>query len=69
MQAEYGINLVGLEHFRDLDGLILAVVHEQYLKMGLSALEGCIRPGGVFVDVKGAFEGSLLTGGRRYWSL
>jgi UDP-N-acetyl-D-galactosamine dehydrogenase len=69
---EYGLVLNQLEEFRALDGLVLAVSHKPYLEMGIEKMVACLRDGGVFMDVKSAFEPSALAnvGTRiRYWSL
>lgn len=66
---EYGLRLASLEEFHDLDALIFAVAHDAYLKMGLPQIQSLIRSGGVFVDVKSAFEPKKIERGIRYWSL
>ncbi len=66
---EYGIHLAELEAFRDLDALIFAVSHDAYLKLGQGHIQSFIRPGGVFVDVKSAFDPRKVDHGIRYWSL
>jgi UDP-N-acetyl-D-galactosamine dehydrogenase len=65
---EYGIDLVPLEQFTDLDALFLAVSHEAYLK-DAKGLQARIKPGGVFIDVKSVMHPSQMTRGIRYWSL
>jgi hypothetical protein len=37
--------------------------------MGPAKIFGMVRPGGVFVDVKSAFEPQHAERGVRYWSL
>jgi UDP-N-acetyl-D-galactosamine dehydrogenase len=66
---EYGLTLSNLEDFHDLDALIFAVAHDAYLKMGSAKIQSLIRPGGVFVDVKSAFDPKKMDRGIRYWSL
>ena len=66
---EYGLELNQLEEFRALDGLVLAVSHKEYLEMGLEKMVACLRDGGVFMDVKSAFEPSKVGNRVRYWSL
>jgi UDP-N-acetyl-D-galactosamine dehydrogenase len=65
-ELDLGIN--ALETFHDLDALILAVSHSDYLgdREGLLAM---LRPGGVFVDLKSAFDPSELRPDISYWSL
>jgi UDP-N-acetyl-D-galactosamine dehydrogenase len=66
---EYGLKLTPLEEFKKLDALIFAVSHKNYIEMGCSKLLSCLRDGGVFVDVKSAFDASKMERGIRYWSL
>ena len=66
---EYGIKLSPLEELKDLDGVILAVSHKEYLSLGQPNLLGHVRDGGVFVDVKSALDPSKVDRGIRYWSL
>jgi UDP-N-acetyl-D-glucosamine/UDP-N-acetyl-D-galactosamine dehydrogenase len=69
---EYGVKLSPLEEMAELDALILAVSHSQYLEMGEERILTAIRDGGVIADVKSALDPSRVTrAGRRirYWSL
>ena len=66
---EYGLELNQFEEFRALDGLVLAVSHKPYLEMGCDKLTACLRDGGVFMDVKSAFEPAKVGSRVRYWSL
>ena len=67
---EYGLALSALDQLQDLDALILAVAHRQYLDLGADALARRVRPGGVLVDVKSALDPKTLPPGRvGYWSL
>ena len=66
---EYDLELNQLEEFRALDGLILAVSHKQYLEMGAEKIVATLRDGGVFMDVKSAFEPAKVGSRVRYWSL
>jgi UDP-N-acetyl-D-galactosamine dehydrogenase len=68
-REEYGIALTPFERFRDLDGLVLAVCHREYLEMPRRRLLGLLRPGGVFVDVKSVFNPDAMDRGIHYWSL
>ena len=65
---EYGITLTPLEKFQELDALIFAVSHEDYLKDPASIFAR-VREGGVFIDVKSSFTKANATRGVRYWSL
>ncbi len=52
---EYQITLSSLDALRDLDALVLAVSHRDYLSAGAPDLRGRLKPTGVFIDVKSAF--------------
>ena len=66
---EYGVQLSELDAFHDLDALVFAVAHEAYVKLGQAKIQSFLRPGGVFVDVKSAFDPRKVDRGIRYWSL
>ena len=65
---EYGIELIPLDQFTDLDALILAVSHKEYLDQ-VPALLGRVKDGGVVIDVKSVLDPRSMTRGLRYWSL
>ena len=67
---EYGLSVTKLEEMQDLDALILAVSHSQYVGQPLSFLIDRIKPGGVLVDVKSALNPAEIAPGRvSYWCL
>ena len=68
-RREYGIELSDLDSLRDLEGLVLAVPHRQFLSMRPSDLFGFLRKGGVFADVKNAIPPEAVPSGYEYWSL
>jgi UDP-N-acetyl-D-glucosamine/UDP-N-acetyl-D-galactosamine dehydrogenase len=68
-RREYGIELVPLEDFAGLDGLILAVPHRVLAEAGWDRLFAALAPGGVFIDVKSAIPRAEVPSGIRYWSL
>lgn len=65
---EYGVELASLVAFRDLDAVILAVDHEEYVA-GRDVIAGFCREGGVFVDVRSVFSKDELPAHLAYWSL
>ncbi len=65
---EYKIELTPLDKFTNLDALILAVAHEDYLKAADDLLAR-VNDNGVFIDVKSALSPSRMSRGIRYWSL
>jgi UDP-N-acetyl-D-glucosamine/UDP-N-acetyl-D-galactosamine dehydrogenase len=66
---EYGLKLAALDDFKGLDALIVAVSHKQYIEIGQSKLQSFVKDGGVFVDVKSAFDPAKMERSVRYWSL
>src|SRR5437899_379180 len=68
-KREYGVDLVPLENFTELDGLIPAVPHRILAERGWGKLFATLAPGGIFVDVKSAVARSEVPQGTPYWSL
>ena len=66
---EYGLELSHLEAYKDLDGLIVAVSHKEYIQLGQSKLLGMLRDNGCFIDVKSVFSPAKMDRGIQYWSL
>ncbi len=65
---EYGLALSSLESFRDLDALVLAVGHDDYVR-NPAQLMAMLTPGGIFADVKSVFTPGQVPGEVTYWSL
>lgn len=68
-RREYGIELVALDRFADLDGVILAVPHRVLGEAGWERLLATVAPGGIFIDVKSAVARDRVPPHLRYWSL
>jgi UDP-N-acetyl-D-galactosamine dehydrogenase len=66
---EYGLRMANLDEFKDLDGLVFAVSHKQYLEMGQKKVLSFVKEGGVLLDVKSALDPAKIDRGIRYWSL
>jgi UDP-N-acetyl-D-glucosamine/UDP-N-acetyl-D-galactosamine dehydrogenase len=66
---EYGVNLVGWEDLRDLDALILAVPHRDFLSRDTEQLLNTLKAGGAVIDVKSALDRSKIPDKIPYWSL
>ncbi|MBK6686285.1 MAG: nucleotide sugar dehydrogenase [Deltaproteobacteria bacterium] len=66
---EYGVSLSGLEAFKDLDGLVIAVSHQAYVEMGQQKILSFVRPGGAIADVKSLLDPAKMERGITYWSL
>ena len=65
----YNLTLSEWEDMEALDGVVLAVSHRAYLEMPPHVFCGCLRPGGVLMDVKSALDPTALPPEIRYWSL
>jgi UDP-N-acetyl-D-galactosamine dehydrogenase len=68
-QHEYGLTLSPLDAFGGLHGLLLAVPHADYLKQPLAGWEARLVDGGVFADLKSAYDPATLSPSRICWSL
>ncbi|MEC7520540.1 MAG: nucleotide sugar dehydrogenase [Myxococcota bacterium] len=66
---EYHLELSDLEAFSELDGLILAVPHREYLALSTESLYGRLGDGGAMIDVKSVLDPAAVPDGRVYWSL
>jgi UDP-N-acetyl-D-galactosamine dehydrogenase len=66
---EYGLGLTPLEELKDLDALILAVSHKQFVDQPITFLTDRLRSNGVLVDVKSAIDPAKVPAGKSYWSL
>lgn len=69
VQHEYGLTLTGPEHFHDLDVVILAVAHEEYVAVPMSDHVKKLVAGGLFVDIKSLYAPNDMPDGYHYWSL
>ncbi len=65
---EYGVELAQEGELRDLDALVVAVGHREYLQR-LDAIQAFVRQGGVLIDVKSCVDPSAVRGDLAYWSL
>jgi UDP-N-acetyl-D-galactosamine dehydrogenase len=65
---EYKIKLAPLDQFANLDVMILAVAHKEYLSKPQDLLNR-VKPGGILIDVKSALSPASIPPGLRYWSL
>jgi hypothetical protein len=57
------------DELHQLDALVLAVSHKQYLDLPVDKLTGMLRKGGLLLDVKSALDPARVGAGVRYWSL
>jgi len=69
-EEEYGLELSRLADLDGVQGLVLAVPHEAYLKQGASELTGMVdTEGGVLVDIKSVLQPGDIPEHVNYWSL
>ena len=69
-EHEYGISLTGWEDLPVADAMVAAVSHKQYLEIPLAEILAKLKIGGVFMDVKSAFDRiALESGGYSVWRL
>jgi len=69
LHKEYGIGLTSLDELTELDGLIFAVPHREYLSMTTRSLCERLTENGVLVDVKSVLNKSEVPENLTYWSL
>ena len=67
-EREYGIELRPFDALTELDGVILAVPHAEYLD-DLDRIMAAVRKNGVVVDVKSLLDTARLRPDLLYWSL
>jgi UDP-N-acetyl-D-galactosamine dehydrogenase len=66
---EYGITLCRSDELTDLDGLILAVPHAEYLDEGPARIVERLKSGGALIDVKSVIPPGAVPPDIRFWSL
>ena len=66
---EYGVELVGIEQFTRLDGLIYTVPHRVVKERGADYIPSMLAPGGVLIDVKSAIDRAAVPSGIIYSAL
>lgn len=70
-EHEYGLTLTPWDDLPvDADAIVAAVSHRDYLAMPLDKMLGKLKKGGVFVDVKSAYDrAAICAAGYRLWRL
>lgn len=68
-EHEYGITLAPSSAIAELDALVLAVSHREFVETKVEEFVRRIKPGGVFIDVKSVFRRSQFPSHIHYWSL
>jgi UDP-N-acetyl-D-glucosamine/UDP-N-acetyl-D-galactosamine dehydrogenase len=67
---EYGVTLLPWSALPRAEAVVAAVSHRQFLALGVEDIAAKLVPGGVFIDVKAAFDAAALRGaGYRVWRL
>ena len=66
---EYGLRLSSFDELTGLDGLVVAVAHQEYLAMPREQLFGTLGPRGAIADVKSMLHPSEVPSSIAYWSL
>ncbi len=73
VEAEYGFSLSPWSNFKELDALIVAVSHREYVIRDVKDFIHLLRPKGVFIDVKSLYSRESVLkhapAGLEYWSL
>jgi UDP-N-acetyl-D-glucosamine/UDP-N-acetyl-D-galactosamine dehydrogenase len=68
VKREYGLAISPFSDFKNLDALILAVPHADYLRK-TAQMPAMLRKGGILADVKSVIDRKVIPGDLRYWSL
>jgi len=64
VHAEYGLGMVRSDSLRDLDGLVLAVPHEELIATARTLVDGGVD---TLIDVHGVLDPGTLPDDLRYW--
>ena len=68
-EEHYGLSICSPDELVALDGMVLAVPHDAYLREPRDQLFGRLRDGGVFMDVRSAVPPDEIPSRVRSWSL
>ncbi len=67
---EYGVDLTAWDAIPEVDAIVAAVAHNEYLAQPLAALTAKLKSGGVFIDVKSAYDpAAVKAAGYTLWRL
>jgi UDP-N-acetyl-D-galactosamine dehydrogenase len=67
---EYGIGLTKWEELPRASAIVAAVAHKEYAEMGVAKITEKLLPGGIFADVKCAYDSDAIhAAGARLWRL
>jgi UDP-N-acetyl-D-glucosamine/UDP-N-acetyl-D-galactosamine dehydrogenase len=69
-EHEYGVALTDWDALPQASAIVAAVSHTEYAAMGVQGIVRKLLPGGVFADVKSAYDlAQLGAAGARAWRL
>ncbi|AZO31851.1 MULTISPECIES: nucleotide sugar dehydrogenase [unclassified Mesorhizobium] len=68
-RRDHGETILPLEEMNDLQALVLAVPHKDYLEGEKFRIFQMIRPGGTLFDIKSAIKPDEIPDNIKYWSL
>ena len=67
---EYGVDLTAWDAIPEVDAIVAAVAHNEYLTQPLADLTAKLKSGGVFIDVKSAYDpAAVQAAGYVLWRL
>ena len=67
---EFNIRLRSWDELPRAEALVVAVAHRRFVALDIASMQGKLRPGGCFVDVKSKFDRDLLvSAGYHVWRL
>ena len=69
IHEEYNFKMSSWSDLTNLDAVVLAVSHRQFLEKPISELLAGLRQGGIVADIKSSLKKSTLPDGVIYWSL
>lgn len=67
---EHGICMMAWDMLPEADAIVAAVSHREYLSMPITALLAKLKAGGLFIDVKSAYDAAAISAdGYKLWRL
>jgi UDP-N-acetyl-D-galactosamine dehydrogenase len=69
VHEEYGLQLQKWSELKGVQGLVLAVAHDEFKRKSTAELCELLAPGGVLVDVKSMLDPKTIPSNVIYWSL
>lgn len=68
-KLEYGIDLVELDALSNLDAVVIAVAHKEFIQLGKAKIVKMLKPKGVIADLKHFIDPQQIQSPILYWSL